>query len=76
MGEFSPPRGSPAELRQLLAGYAFRAVAEYLLERVGVGETARHVQVQLTFQDGALRRTDLHIGPLRAESELGGRGVA
>jgi len=61
----------PAALRAELAPFPLRTIADYLFERLG-GPVAhgRHVQVQLTYEDRALRRVDLHIGPIRGEEDL------
>lgn len=61
----------PAPVRDALAPFPVRTIAEYLFERLGAPLAhSRHVQVQLTFEDAALRRVDLHIGPIRGTADL------
>lgn len=51
------------ELRVLLDGIGLEALSEYVAERLGlvVGERS----LEWHWSDGSLRRTDIHIGPLR-----------
>lgn len=63
--------GIPAALCSQLGAVQVRAIAEYLFVRLGASVSReRHVQIQLTFEDGVLRRTDIHIGPIRGPDGL------
>jgi hypothetical protein len=70
---FAEPAGLPPGLRADLAPFSRSAIAEYLLEHLGLDTVARSVRVELTYEHGSLRRLDAHL-TLKGAEALAGAG--